>query len=341
MKMTIYDIAEELKVSPATVSLALNGDRRVAEKTRLRITEFAARRGFTRNEQARNFRLRRTNNVAIVVHNIDNDFWFGVVRAVENGLGESYNVILCNTEGDLEKERKIFRNLMQRKIDGIIVQPASAEESHFVESIEAGIPVVSLEETDHELISFVKGHDFQSAYNLTGECIRQGHRRIAFLTFRFDCIGLAERVRGFRAAAEEAGIEKNCEVITAEDLSFEAVDKVFSGREYDFTLVLGSDDRIACRLLRVLAARKIRVPEQVSVVGWNDSRFLEYLTPPLASVSIPLAKIGQKAAEIILANLNDGPTVVKAYVQEEIILRESFAPVRPVRSGRENRLPER
>lgn len=77
--MTIYDIAEELKVSPATVSLALNGDRRVAEKTRLRITEFAARRGFTRNEQARNFRLPRTNNVAIVVHNIDNDFWFGVV----------------------------------------------------------------------------------------------------------------------------------------------------------------------------------------------------------------------------------------------------------------------
>ena len=87
MKMTIYDIAEELKVSPATVSLALNGDRRVAEKTRLRITEFAARRGFTRNEQARNFRLRRTNNVAIVVHNIDNDFWFGVVRAVETGSG--------------------------------------------------------------------------------------------------------------------------------------------------------------------------------------------------------------------------------------------------------------
>ena len=87
--------------------------------------------------------------------------------------------------------------------------------------------------------------------------------------------------------------------------------------------------------------RSDRVPEQVSVVGWNDSRFLEYLTPPLASVSIPMAKIGQKAAEIILANLNDGPTVLKAYVQEEIIQRESFAPVRPVRSGRENRLPER
>lgn len=327
--MTIYDIAQELQVSPATVSLALNGDRRVAEKTRLRVTEFAARRGFKRNEQARNFRLRRTNNVAIVVHNIDNDFWFGIVRAVESGLGESYNVILCNTEGDLEKERKIFKNLMQRKVDGIIVQPASPEEDHFIESIKAGIPVVSLEETDSELISFVKGHDYQTAWNLTGECIRQGHRRIAFVTFHFDCIGLAERVRGFRAAAEEAGIAANCEVITAEDLSFEAVEKAFAGREYDFTLAIGSDDRIACQVLRVLTERKVRVPERVSVIGWNNSRFLQYLTPPLASVSIPMEKIGRKAAEIILANLNDGPTVLKAYVSEEILFRESFAPVRP------------
>ena len=84
--MTIYDIAAELHVSPATVSLALNGNSRVAEKTRLRVIEFAKCKGFTRNEQARNFRLRRTRNVAIVVHNIDNDFWNGVVRAVENGL---------------------------------------------------------------------------------------------------------------------------------------------------------------------------------------------------------------------------------------------------------------
>ncbi len=325
--MTIYDIAEELQISPATVSLALNGDHRVAEKTRLRVTEFATRRGFTRNEQARNFRLRRTNNVAIVVHNIDNDFWHGIVRAVECGLGDSFNVILCNTEGDLEKERRIFRNLMQRKVDGIIVQPASREENHFMASIEAGIPVVSLEETDNERISFVKGHDYRTAFNLTVECIRQGHRRIALLTFHFDCIGLDERVRGFSAAAEEAGIVTGCEVITAADLSFGSVEKAFAGREKDFSLVIGSDDRVACRVLRVLTERGVKVPEEISVIGWNNSRFLEYLTPPLASVSIPMEKIGKKAAEIILANLNDGPTVVKNYVSEEILFRESFAPV--------------
>lgn len=325
--MTIYDIAQELQVSPATVSLALNGDRRVAEKTRRRIADFAQHHGFSRNEQARNFRLKRSNNVAIVVHNIDNDFWFGIVRAVENGLGDAYNVILCNTEGDVEKERKIFRNLMQRKVDGIIVQPASREESHFLESVDAGIPVVSLEETANERISFVKGNDYRTAYNLTAECIRLGHRRIAFVTFRFDSIGLAERVRGFRDAIREAAIADQCAVFTAEDLSLPAVEKAFGGREQEFTLVLGSDDRIACRLMRTLAVRGVRVPEEISVVGWNNSRFLEYLTPPLASVSIPMDKVGREAAEIILANLDGGANVRKSYVAEEIVFRDSFTSI--------------
>ncbi len=322
--MTIYDIAQELQVSPATVSLALNGDRRVAEKTRRRISEFATRHGFSRNEQARNFRLRRTNNVAIVVHNIDNDFWYGIVRAVENGLGDKYNVILCNTEGDLDKERKIFSNLLQRKVDGIIVQPASREESHFLESVDAGIPVVSLEETVNERISFVKGNDYRTAYNLTSECIRKGHRNIAFITFRFESIGLEERVRGFQDAVREAGIERACEIFTASDLSPESVEKAFAARCGDFTLALGVDDRLACQLMRVLIGRGVRIPENISVVGWNNSRFLEYLTPSLSSVSIPMERVGREAAQIILANLDGSADIRKNYVPEEIIFRDSF-----------------
>ena len=245
---------------------------------------------------------------------------------MENGLGESFNVILCNTEGNLDKEYKIFQNLMRRKVDGIIVQPASRKEEHFLACIDAGIPVVSLEETSNERISFVKGHDYQTAYRLTRECIRQGHCKIVFLTFLFDCIGLNERVRGFCTAIKKAGIAKQCKVITAEELSLEAVKKAFADWQQEFSLVLGSDDRIACLALRILTERGIKIPETVSILGWNNSRFLEYLTPPLASISIPMEKIGCRAAQIILKNLNEGPTVSKEYVDEKFFLRESFAP---------------
>lgn len=325
--MTIYDIAEKLQVSPATVSLALNDDSRIALKTRRRVNEFAVKAGFRRNEQARNFRLGKTNNVAVVVHNIDNDFWHGIVRAVESGLGDAYNVILCNTEGSLEKERKIFKNLMLRKVDGIIVQPTSHSEEHFIESIKNGIPVVSLEETEHELISFVKGDDYQAAYQLTRECIRRGHRRIAFLTFRWNSIGLKQRAKGFLKAIEESGTADTCKVLTSDDLSFESITEVFRNRINDFTLILSSDDRLACQMMKFLAKMKLTVPDDMSVIGWNNSSFLDYLNPPLASVSIPMGKIGSRAASIILENLNSNPTVRKSFIPEEVVMRESFRPL--------------
>ena len=125
---------------------------------------------------------------------------------------------------------------------------------------------------------------------------------------------------------ESSGIADQCDVFVADEISAAAVERVIGSRIGDFTLVIGSDDRIACQLLRVLAARGVRVPAELSVIGWNNSRFLEYLTPSLSSVAIPMCEIGRRAAEIILQNLNDGPSVVKEYVDEEIFLRESFAP---------------
>ncbi|MPN19690.1 HTH-type transcriptional repressor PurR [bioreactor metagenome] len=204
------------------------------------------------------------------------------------------------------------------------MQPASREESHFLESVDAGIPVVSLEETANERISFVKGNDYRTAYNLTTECIRQGHRNIAFATFQFDSIGLNERVRGFQDAIAEAKIAGGCKVITTKDLSLSAAEASFKDMERKFSLILCSDDRLACRLLQVLAKQQVRIPDEISLVGWNNSRFLGYLTLPLSSVSIPMDRVGRKAAAIILANLNGNQVVRKNYIAEEIVFRESF-----------------
>ncbi len=317
--MTIYDIAEQLEVSAATVSLALGDDRRVSAHTRRRVQEFAWQHGYKRNEQARNFRLKRTNNVALVVHNIDNDFWFGVVRAVESALGEGYNVILCNTEGDLEKERKIFRDLLRRRVDGIIIQPASQAEEHLEEAVSAGIPVVSLEATANPCLSFVKGNDAESARQLTEKCLALGHAKIAFLTFRSNSIGLEERLRGFLEAAGSNG-----EVFVAGELSQQAIEQVFGAHCRDFALVLCSDDRVACFLLKVLNDKKIRVPGELSVIGWNNSRFLEYLTPALSSVAIPMCEVGERAARLILKSLGGSAGTEKCYIEQTIVIRESF-----------------
>ena len=330
--MTIYDIAENLGVSAATVSLALNGDRRVAERTRERVVSYAARNGFKRNEQARNFRLKRTCNVAIVVHNIDNDFWYGIVKAVEETLGEAYNVILCNTEGDPGKEEKIFRNLQRRNVDGVIVQPASEREELFLELVHDGIPVISLEETRSPELSFVKGDDYRVARQVTELCIENGHRKLAFLITAPYCFGVEERVRGFQEALSCCGATG--EIFVAAERSCEAVEAVLLERIPEFSVIL-SDDVVLFPLIRVLAFHGIRVPEDLSLIGWNNSRHLACLKPSISSITIPMNEIGRRAAEIVLRNLDGDRNAEKCYIEDRIILRESFRPFHNSNQGGE------
>ena len=321
--MTIYDIAKELGVSPTTVSQALNGNTRVAAKTRARVTEFAMHNGFRRSEQARNFRLKRTFNIAIVVYNIDNDFWCGFVKAVEDALGEEYNVLLCNTEGNPEKEKKIFFNLMQRNVDGVIVQPASDEKKHFMDMVRNSIPVVLLEETEEPELSFVKGNDHLAAYRSTKVCIEQGYRKIAFLSIPPDCVGGRGWIRGFKQAVAE----EDCigEVLYVKETTCEEVKKVFLPRVGEFPLVF-CDTHLICMLLRVLFTHHVRIPEDLSLIAWSNKYFLSYMTPSISIISIPVEEIGRRAAGIILRNLNGEPHVEKTFIDETLILRESFQP---------------
>lgn len=322
--MTIYDIATQLKLSPATISMALNDDVRVALKTRERIRRFAVETGFKRNEQARNFRLKRTYTVAVVVYNIDNDFWSGVVKAIESEMGENYNVILCNTEEEFEKEKKVIAALRQRQVDGVIIQPVSTNIDHLIALTREGIPVVLFEKTEHQEMSFVKGDDFLAARNLTLKCIAAGHEKIVFATFKTEVLGVHDRIAGFLSACEEAEISHQCNVIEAAELSVEAVETAFTEQACNFTLAMCCDDRLACLLMRVAGERGIKVPDEMSVIGWNNSKFLDYLPVPLTSISIPVQEMGRNAARIILDYVAGFRSPVKRYVKEEITYRKSF-----------------
>ncbi|MBP3395526.1 MAG: substrate-binding domain-containing protein, partial [Lentisphaeria bacterium] len=255
--------------------------------------------------------------------NIDNDFWRGFVKAVEDALGEKYNVLLCNTEGNEEKEKKIFANLMLRNVDGVIVQPASTGTGHFLDMIRNSIPVVLLEETDVPELSFVKGNDYQAAFRTVKTCAAHGFRKIAFLSIPPNCIGGRERIRGFRQAAAE----ENCvsEIFYLQETSCAEVEKVFLPRVGDFSLVF-CDDHLICMVLRVLLSHHIRIPDDLSLIAWSNKYFLSYMTPSISAIAIPMEEIGRQAADIILRNLNGEPHVAKTFVDEKLILRESFQP---------------
>jgi len=322
--LTIHTLADELGVSAATVSLALNQDPRVAEKTRRKVCEYAAGRGFAVNAQARNFRLGRTGTVAMVLHHIDSDFWSGVVKAVEDALGESCSIILCNSDGNPDKELKILQNLRRRKVDGIILQPASRREEHLQELIDDGVKLVLFEETANPRLSFVKGDDYGGAVSLTRSCITAGHRRIRLVTINTASIGVAERVRGFRETVAAAGIANDCEVVIVDDLKPQSLAAALENLS-SFSLLIGIDDRISCHLLKLLQRQKMRIPEDVSLTGWNNSPFLPFLSPALTSVEIPTKLMGARAAAILQTQLAGSEAVCKEYLEETVHWRESFS----------------
>jgi len=143
------------------------------------------------------------------------------------------------------------------------------------------------------------------------------------VSFEHPSIGLKERVRGFAEGIREAGIADDCEVMVLDNLTEEALPSAVEGWER-FSLLIGIDDRISCRLLKILQRQHVRIPDDISLVGWNNSAFLPFLTPPLTSVEIPTRQMGARAAAILQSQLAGNPAVIKEYIEEPVHWRESF-----------------
>ncbi len=324
MKTTIHSIAEILNVSPTTVSMALNGSPRVAEKTRIRVREFAAQCDFVPSESARNLRLKKSSLVAVVVYDISSNFWSGAVSAIEAALGDVYSVILCNSYGSLENEKRIIQTLRLRQIAGLIITPASTEIDHLQQLNKQGTPVVLFERVKDHSLSFVKGDDVQSTIDTVEMCLKDGHRNIALLTSKTQIVGIADRMEAFNSTVAQAGVADSCQTFVLENGGMQCITENFLPVAGRFSVVLCMEDEVAAALLSVLNYSGVRVPEDLSVISWNNSSYLDYLTPPLTSIRIPVREMGTAAAKIVLA-YHDGNRGTKQHLlQEEIVFRKSY-----------------
>ena len=325
--MTIHELAKELNLSAATVSLALKGDTRIAEATRRRVLDQAKTRGYRVNEQARNLRLGRSGLVALVVHNIASDFWAGTVGAIEDALGEEYSVLVCNSCSSLEKERRILDNLVARRIDSVIIQPAkNGDISHLVALNNAGTPVVLLERTEEESLSFVKAYDYSASEKAFKTLQDSGHSKIAMLSISIPGhIGIGDREQGFLAAATGAGLERTCKIIQIQSPYESGIHDLFMPQAKDFSAVACIDDCLIVPLLSELGKAGIDCPGEMSLLCWNNRAILDALRPPISRFDIPVGKMGRTSAEFAKRLLQGEKGPLRDFIEEPFILRESIA----------------
>jgi LacI family repressor for deo operon, udp, cdd, tsx, nupC, and nupG len=325
---TVKEIAAIAKVSVATVSRALQRPELVSETTRQHIHEVVKRLGYTPNALARNLRTARTRLIVALLPDIANPFFSEVIRGIEQVAHENgYSVLLGETQSSLVREQAYADMVAARQADGIITM------SHRVPAIpvQGRLPVVNAcEYVKDSQVSSVYVDNVAAAGVAVDYLVMLGHRDIAFIAGPPASPISVDREEGYRLALARAKIQPHAALTAVGDFSIEAGERaieLFLSQGQTFSAVFCSNDEMAIGAMRALGAHGLRVPEDVSVIGFDDIRFARYTTPSLTTVAQPKNALGREAMTMLIELLND-PSVPprKRVLSADLVVRGSTAP---------------
>ena len=329
---TIYDVARLAGVSTATVSRALNGTGQIAPATQRAIDDAVAQLGYRPNTAARSLVTRSSQTIAVLLPEITNPFYAELVSGVqERALEAGHTLLLCTTESDPDREDEYLRLLRAKQVDGVLVDGLVLPPPRITRFVREGLPIVCLDrDIDSKLVPLVQVDNRLGARLATEHLLSLGHRRVAHVTGATELRISEERVAGYRDAHNAFGYAVDPELLAVggftEEGGHRATLELLEDAEYPFTAVFAANDLSALGVLSALAESGRRVPEDVSVVGFDDLRLSRYTTPPLTTVHQPAAEIARHATGLLLELAAGRPVEqMRTLLEPELIVRASTA----------------
>ncbi|MHB1347407.1 MAG: LacI family DNA-binding transcriptional regulator [Candidatus Humimicrobiaceae bacterium] len=332
MGITLKNIADEANVSIKTVSRVINSDPKVSGQTRKKVQELIDKRGYEPNLIARSLKNRKTNTVGFIVPDIGNPSFADIAKGCYEVFDKNgYYVFLSSSENSPEKEIEIIKDLLSMVISGIILIPATSVKRDLKFFADMKCPIVILDREidglnkDKVVLSNKKG-----AYDATRVLIDSGNRRIVFLGGLEGAKTAQKRFEGFKKAMDEKGIFDEKYVLWGDfsiDSGYLMMNRAFAGMERKIEAVFASDDLIALGAMNSIKENGLKIPEDISIIGFDDMFFTAYLNPPLSTVHVPFKDEGAIAARLLLKKMenpasSEGDRVI---VDTSIILRESVS----------------
>jgi LacI family transcriptional regulator len=321
------DVAQRAGVSVTTVSHVINGTRFVSPELQGRVLEAMKALRFRPNMLARSLRLKETRIIGLLVPDNVNPFFAQVSRVVEDaGFEAGYSVILCNCDGKLEKELAYVDLLSAKQVDGIIFI-ATGGDKQIVDLLrEIGIPFVMADrQVESADVDIVLVDNFQGGYQATRHLLALGHRRIGCITGPHEATPSADRVRGYRAALAESGFDEEEDLIVTGDFRHDggelAMLQLLDLAEPP-TAVFACNDLMAIGALSALWSRGLRVPENISLIGFDDIPEARLTIPPLTTVAQPIAEIGKRATEMLIERASSQAPISRRQVTLAVRLVE-------------------
>ncbi|MBN8251196.1 LacI family DNA-binding transcriptional regulator [Priestia flexa] len=335
MSVTIKDVANLAKVAPSTVSRVIANSSRISEKTKQRVRAAMEELGYHPNIIARNLANKTTEAIGIVMPSsagnvFQNPFFPEVLRGISTGAHEKKRAIYMST-GEAESEilREVMQMVQGRRVDGLILLYSKIDDPVLAYLKEQNIPfvVVGKPFKDSEYITYVDNDNFKAGKEATEYLIELGHNRIAFIGGSLDLVVTIDRLTGYDKAIQGAGIPYRSEYVIHEEFlqegGKEAVCELLSLEERPTALVV-ADDLMALGVLNTLDEIGISVPEDMSIISFNNVLIAEMARPALTSIDINIFELGYQAVRSLTKKIEASSQPIESIrIPHSIVTRQS------------------
>lgn len=332
-RTTIHDIAKKLDITASTVSRALKDHPRISDATKELVIKKAKEMNYQPNSIAAALRRGTSNLIGVIIPNIDRNFFASVVRGVEDVLNDTnYNVIICQSNDSLEKEKSNIKALLEAQVDGIFASYAkeTTDFSHYEDIFNRGIPLILFDRMQDTFdVDAVVIDDYLGAYKATEHLIEQGCERIVHFGGPENVSIYRDRRRGYEEALKRSHLSVEENLIIHSDLKLESGKRLAKEiLEWDELpdAIFSASDYAAMGAMEVFKKHDIKIPQDIAVVGFSNESFTSLIDPGLTTVDQHSKKMGQFTANLFLDRLKDKSkdhTPTKTVLNPELIIRSS------------------
>lgn len=332
-KLTMKHIAEMAGVSATTVSRVFHSPQLVCSETRDRVLRISKKHKYIYNATAGDLSSKKSTVLGFLIPTTKNFVFGRSITAIQERAQEvGYSIMLGVTDYDKMTEKQLLQKFLERQVAGLVLTGfCIGQESFIKDLVERGIPcVVRSDKLDDNTLSFVGFDNFKAAYKMTEYLIGLKHRRIGLIIGPFSKVGrVKKRLDGYKAALEKHGIPYDPSLVVEREPSLiegkEAMVSLLSLNQPP-TAFFAASDWLAIGAIGAVKERGLRVPEDISVAGFDDIEVAAYIDPPLTTVRVPFNMMAEKAIEVLIEMIQNGMDRSRQYCFEtDLVIRKSCA----------------
>jgi len=332
-EITIYNIAKELNLSPATISRGLQNNKRISKETTKKILEKAEEMGYRHNNFASSLRKQKSHTLGVLVHELNSNFITSVLKGIEKVSTEAgYNLIIAHSSESYTKEAANSLNLFHKRVDGLIASLSfdTKDLDHFQPFFDKDIPVIFFDRVEeHTDTPKVIIDNYKSGYQATSHLIEQGCKHVALVTANLNRNVYAQRYKGYKDALFDNKIAYDEELVLIKNLSEkcgkEAAHEMMKMKPMPDGVFI-TNDFSAAVFMQTLKENGFQIPKDIAVVGFNNDAIGKLVEPQLTTINYPGCDVGEIAARNLIAHLKGEGNLTQTntiIVKSELIIRQS------------------